>query len=98
MKIAIAQISTRPGDIEGALDAVARMSEKAAADGVELLVFPFACVSGAAVLDPGEQEGFMLDLASGLARTLERIACPTILPVVFDFEGMVVNEIGRAHV
>ena len=46
MKIGIAQINTRPGDFETTSGRMVAQSERAAQEGVELLVFPLAALAG----------------------------------------------------
>lgn len=58
MKIGIAQINTRPGDFETTSGRMVAQSERAAQEGVELLVFPLAALAGVEAAAPTDQGDF----------------------------------------
>ena len=68
MKIAVAQINTKVGDIEGNLARVKKFSLAAAAAGAELTVFPELTLTGYPPLDLLEREGFVKANLSALKK------------------------------
>lgn len=92
MRMAIAQVGTRAGDFENTIQRMAECSQKAAADGVELLVFPSMVLCGSASVARPDREGFMIDMANALTDLIGTLACPCIVPVTFDVEGVLVYE------
>lgn len=86
MKVAIAQIDTRPADLEGTASRVADLSHRAVREGAQLLVLPHTAMTGQHGAD-GSFVGpaFALDLAWQLTGLAGQVACPTLVPVVLDF-------------
>ena len=87
MKIGIAQIGTRAGDFAVTAERMVECSRVARNQGVDLLVFPMAALTGPAPVGYAEQEGFLLDLADTLSSLADRLQCPAIVPVVTDLDG-----------
>ena len=94
MRVAIAQIDTRPADLEGTPSRIEALSRRAVQEGAQLLVLPFAAMTGTAGA-PGEFAGpsFVLDLLWSLTQVAKRVACPCLVPVSLDFgEGQGVTS------
>ena len=94
MRVAIAQIDTRPADLEGTPSRIEALSRRAVQEGAQLLVLPFAAMTGTAGA-PGEFAGpsFVLDLLWALTQVAKRVACPCLVPVSLDFgEGQGVTS------
>jgi NAD+ synthase (glutamine-hydrolysing) len=87
VKLGIAQIATRAGDFDRTGERIVSQSEQAAAQGVDLLVFPAATLTGPFPVPLADQQGFMADLSSLMADISKRIACPCIVPAVTLLEG-----------
>ena len=92
MKIAIAQMSTRAGDFEATAARMVELSQKADAQGVDLLVFPAPALCGAMPVSRPDREGYLIDLAECLTRISEELACPCLVPVLTDLEGVPLHE------
>jgi len=92
MRIAIAQMSTSAADFERTADRMVEYSRRAAADHVDLLVFPMATLTGPLPVSSSDQEGFLLDLAETLVSLSDRLACPSIVPLVTSLDGDLVPE------
>lgn len=92
MKIGIAQMGTRAGDFEGSASRMVAYSRQAAEQGVDLLVFPAAVLTGVTVVRACEREGFLLDLASTISQLADDLACPCLVPVLTDLDGTAVPE------
>jgi len=97
MRIAIAQMSTRAADFERTADRMVEYSRRAAADRVDLLVFPMATLTGPLPVDSPNQEGFLLDLAETFVNLSDRLACPSIVPLVTSFNGDLIPEAMFIH-
>ncbi len=92
MKIAIAQMSTRAGDFDATAARMVELSQKADAQGVDLLVFPAPVLCGAMPVSRPDREGYLIDLAECLAGLLEELACPCLVPVLSDLDGVPLHE------
>jgi len=92
MRIAIAQMSTSAADFEKTADRMVDYSYRAVADHADLLVFPMATLTGPLPVDNPDQEGFLLDLAETFVNLSDRLACPSIVPLVTSFKGDLVPE------
>ncbi|MBM6817110.1 hypothetical protein H6A23_08055 [Olsenella uli] len=92
MRIAIAQMRTRAGDFEGTSRRMAEQSRAAAEKNVDLLVFPATALCGASPVPYVDREGFLLDLAECLLGLVDELACPCLVPVLTDFDGVVLPE------
>lgn len=88
MRIAIAQIRTRAGAFEQTARRVVELSQSAARQNVDLLVLPFATFTGVASPDYPCQEGYLIDLADTLDTLASEIACPAIVPVSIEVDGI----------
>jgi NAD+ synthase (glutamine-hydrolysing) len=86
MKIGIAQIDTRAGDFQATSNRIAAYSEQAARQGVELLVFPSATLTGPLPVPYVEQEGQLADLVDVFADLAARVACPCLVPAMLMAE------------
>ncbi|WP_346696450.1 nitrilase-related carbon-nitrogen hydrolase [Thermophilibacter mediterraneus] len=92
MRIAIAQMSTSAGDFEGTSRRMAELSESAAKKGVDLLVFPAPALCGITPVPYVDREGFLLDLAECLLDLVDRLACPCLVPVLTEVDGVPLPE------
>ena len=92
MRIGVAQISTRAGDFAQTARQMVECSERAARQGVDLLVFPMTALCGASSVGPVDREGFLLDLAGCVLGLAEDLACPCLVPVLTDMGGTSVPD------
>lgn len=92
MRIGVAQINTNPGDLDGIADRMASLSEQALDQGVDLLVFPLACLAGPTPLFETDQDDFLVDAMETFASLARRVACPCVVPVVSDLDGETLPE------
>lgn len=113
MRIAVAQVEGRPGDIEANLEVVRRRAAEAASAGARLVVFPEAFVTGYAIgpdlllalAEPagGEQERVLREIAAGagiaVAIGLPELDGDTIFnaAVLVDREGEVRIRARKTH-
>ena len=88
MRIAIAQIRTRAGAFEQTTRRVIELSQSAARQNADLLILPYAALTGVASPDYACQEGFLIDLVNALDTLASELACPTIVPVSIEVEGI----------
>lgn len=93
MRIGIAQIRTRAGDLRHTCERMAAYSRQAADRGVELLVFPMAAFTGPLPVEYSELEGFLTDLRDALDDLSGKVACPCLVPVVWDMDGDPLPEV-----
>lgn len=82
MKIAIAQMNTRPGDFEVTVPRMLAQIHAAAEQGAELVVFPTPTLTGPTPGGLTESEGFAADLMTAMADLAERAEVPALVPVV----------------
>ena len=93
MKLGIAQLDTRAGDFSRTGERIVAYTEQAAAQGVDLLVFPVTTLMGALPVPFAEQNGLFIDLADLIVTLCDRVACPCILPLVTAFAGETLPEV-----
>lgn len=93
MKIAIAQINTPVGDLEGTCERMLSFAGSAVEQGAELVVFPMAALMGPLPVDYPNREGLQLDLASALERLARSLPCPCLVPVVGQMDGEAYHEV-----
>lgn len=85
MRMGIAQMGSRPGDLLGTPGRVAALSERAAARGVDLLLFPLPLLSGPeGTTAPADQEPFASSLLLALSDLSREVACPCVVPAVMS--------------
>ncbi|MDO4797825.1 MAG: hypothetical protein Q4A01_07375 [Coriobacteriales bacterium] len=82
MRIAVAQLLTRACDFVATTERMVMLSERASAQGAELLVFPFATLTGAVPVDFVSYDGYALDLWDALTYLSQHVACPCLVPYV----------------
>ncbi len=87
MRIGIAQINTRAGAFSETVDRMVAQSQRAAEQGVELLVFPLAALAGVEALPYSDRLSFLRDAADAVATLAEQLACPAIVPVPMEASG-----------
>ncbi|MEM1659291.1 MAG: carbon-nitrogen hydrolase family protein [Candidatus Jordarchaeales archaeon] len=85
-KVALAQMSSARGDVEGNLEKMRRFVEEAAASGAEIVVFPEMCLCGYTVMDGRDFETFhkcVQSLDSPPIRKLSRLSSKSNIHIVF---------------
>ena len=87
MRIGIAQINTRAGDLEATTSRMVALSESAASQGADILVFPMAALTGPLPVRESEQDDFLLDVSEAILRLADGAACPLVVPVVGEVDG-----------
>lgn len=87
MRIGIAQIDTVPGEFDQTVGHMVAQSQRAAAQGVELLVFPLAALAGVDVLPFADRGSYLRDVRDALARLSDELACPALVPAPADTGG-----------
>ena len=92
MRVGVAQISTRAGDFAQTARQMVECSERAARQGVDLLVFPAATLCGVTPVPRADREGFLLDLAGCVMELAEELACPCLVPVLTESDGAVLPD------
>ena len=92
MRIGIAQIDTRAGDLEATATRMVALSAAAAEQGDDLLVFPMAALTGPLPVRESERDDFLLDVMDVLVRLSEEASCPCIVPVVGALDGQPAPE------
>lgn len=92
MRIGIAQIDTRAGDLEATATRMVALSSAAAEQGADLLVFPMAALTGPLPVRESEQDDFLVDVMDVLVRLSEEVSCPCIVPVVGALDGQPAPE------
>ncbi|MCR8907336.1 hypothetical protein NW198_01710 [Thermophilibacter sp. ET337] len=92
MRIAIAQMGTRAGEFAATAARMVELSERAAGQGADLLVFPAPALCGVAPVSYADREGFLLDLAECLLGLVDELACPCLVPVLADIDGAPLPE------
>ena len=81
MKIAIAQINTRPGEFDTTSERIIDLSLDAAAQDVDLLLLPLATYTGQCLPDYASCEGFFMDLGAEIEDLPGAIACSCLIPI-----------------
>ena len=82
MKIAIAQMNTRPGDFDVTVPRMLAQISAAHAQGAELVVFPTPVLTGPAPGGLAESEGFVADLMSAVISLAEQAETAAVVPVI----------------
>ena len=87
MRIAIAQMNSRPGDFSRTASRMVEHARAAAARGAELVVFPVPVLTGPDPWSRGENEGYLEDLSACMGRLARELACPALVPLVLTPPG-----------
>jgi predicted amidohydrolase len=94
-KIALAQISCKPGDKTGNLGKIQRAAKRAKQQGAELLVLPEMSLTGYVVRDQ------LLDLAEEVpgpsTKLVEKISQETGVHIIFGMPELVANTLATLH-
>lgn len=93
MRIAIAQINTRPADLEATAQRMRAYAQRAVREGAELVLFPMAALTGPTPVGSGSQEAFLLDLSEMLMQLADELPVACMIPVVTDLEGDPLAEV-----
>ncbi len=88
MRIAIGQIRTRAGAFDQITRRAVELSQNAARQNADLLVLPFATMTGVAPLEYTSQEGFLIDLTDALNTMASELSCPAVVPVSCEVDGI----------
>jgi NAD+ synthase (glutamine-hydrolysing) len=81
MRLAVAQLRTTAGDLSDTVDRMVDAAKQAKEQGADLVVFPFAALTGAMATSTPSQEGFLLDIESALDDLASRAACACLVPI-----------------
>lgn len=98
MRIGVAQIDTKAGDLAGTTQRMALQCQAASARGVDLLVFPVAALCGPAPVGYGAQTAFLADVDQALKELAAGATCDCLVPVVLEWgdypliEAMLVRD------
>lgn len=84
MRIGIAQIDTVAGAFSQTVGRMLAQSQRAAEQGVDLLVFPLAALAGVEALPYADRISFMHDVARAVTELSENLSCPAIVPAPVD--------------
>ena len=84
MRIGIAQIHTIAGAFDQTVERMVAQSQRAAGQGVELLVFPLAALAGVEALPYADRLSYMADIVDALSNLACDLACSAIVPVPID--------------
>lgn len=87
MRIAIAQMGSRAGDLDNTVARMVDFAQRAHAQGAELVIFPMAALTGPVPVELADREGFSLDLTDAIVRLCDEVPCPCIVPVVSEMDG-----------
>lgn len=79
MKVGIAQINTRTGDVAGNCEKILSACEKLAKDGACFAVFPEMCISGYPLKDLIFLQGFVEDAQTAMLELAKKIPLPAIV-------------------
>ena len=103
MRVGIAQIHTIAGALDQTVERMVTQSQRAAEQGVELLVFPLAALAGVEALPYADRLSFIADVADAIATLACDLACPALVPVPIDlgepygyFDALLIKE-GEVH-
>ncbi len=87
MRIAVAQINTRAGDFEAALEKMAQCDAMAQASAADLLVFPAPAFMGCDPMALADDPAYVTDVTAALADLAGRLHVPAIVPFVAGLSG-----------
>lgn len=93
MRIAVAQFNTRAGDFDHTSVLIQRFAQNAHDSEAELLMLPITVLTGQSPVDYASREGFRIDLLQTLHDLSQVVACPCLVPVIFDMDDEPVNEV-----
>lgn len=92
LRLGIAQIHTQAGDLAGTIERISVQAEMAAARGVDLLLFPLTTLTGLSPVPVVFQEEFMLAASEALDAIASRLACPCLIPLMLELNGVSVCD------
>lgn len=81
MRIAIAQLASRAGDFRATAERMLAVARRAQGRGAQLVVFPWALLTGALSEDYPDLPGYYLDLLACLADLADGAPCPLLVSV-----------------
>lgn len=93
MRIGIAQIETRPGDLTATAERICSYASRAAMQGVDLLLFSAGALTGFQGVRPSDQQDFDVDVFRCLCGLSERVACPCVIPVYLGLEDSLFSDV-----
>lgn len=92
MRIAIAQMNTVPADFGVTVERMVEFARQAKGQGAELVVFPYAALTGDEPVPGADAEGFLLDASSALSALAGELPCAAIVPVVVSLDQQPMPE------
>lgn len=92
MRIAVAQIDTKAGDLARTKARMVAQSHAAAERGADLLVFPLTTFGGPSPVPLGLQVPFLSEVTSALEALAAEVSCACVVPVVIDEDGLPASE------
>ncbi len=94
MRIGVAQVGGKAGDLLGIPGRMAALSERAAVRGVDLLLFPLPLLAGPeGTTAPSDQEAFASRLLLALSGLAGEVACPCVVPVAVTLADAPITEV-----
>lgn len=93
MRIGIAQIETRPGDLTTTGERICSYASAAAVQGVDLLLFSAGALTGFQGVRPSDQQDFDVDVFRCLCGLSERVSCPCVIPVYLGLEDSLFADV-----
>lgn len=87
MKVAIAQMNTRPGDFVSTVEAMLAYGRRAKASGADLLVFPAPAFMGTDPMALLDRAAYVEEAAFGLERLASELEVTSLVPYLYSFEG-----------
>lgn len=91
MRLGVAQIDTRAGDLAHTVKRVVAYARTASERGCELLMFGLTTLSGPTGLPYVAQASFRLDCIEALRTVSAELACPCLMPIV-----SIIDDVGPA--
>ncbi|MCQ2751771.1 MAG: NAD(+) synthase [Coriobacteriales bacterium] len=88
MKVAVAQVNSKPGDFSNNSKVMLDFATKAKDNGAQLIVFPAYCLSGYPLLGLENDRDFLISLDGALAQFIEKCPLPALLFTDKFVEGM----------
>lgn len=79
MRIAVAQMKSRAGDFRRTCERMLSMARSARSKGAELVVYPYALLTGTTAPDYPDRMGYVIDLLSALDGLAEQTPCPLLV-------------------
>lgn len=82
MKVAVAQMNTRPGDFDATVEAMLAYGRRAHELGADLLVYPGPALVGVDSMSLAYERPYLADVSSALMRLAAELEVPALVPYV----------------